>query len=170
MASPPSPSDTEPDLVTWDSIQHLPSNGDFARLIPSSRLARERFESLVSRIERDPKAFPHARRLIHYEPAAFDLESASERSFAATHDTAPSQSFCGFYRLNMSLRPGSMNLGWVLGSGRADLPDNAVDLLLTPTQSTDSVHGRHCRLKRDLATGVLMLISDSRKVRDLCST
>ncbi|KAF2109572.1 kinase-like domain-containing protein [Lophiotrema nucula] len=64
----------------------------------------------------------------------------------------------------MNLRPGSMSLGWVLGSGRADLPDSAVDCVLTPTPSTDGVHGRHCRLKRDLETGVLMIISDGRKI------
>lgn len=164
ITSPPSPSATEPDPVTWDTIQDFPANGDFARLIPTSRLARERFEQLVSRLECDPRAVPHARRLIHYEAALPDTENPTDGSFPAAKDRESSPNYCGFYRLNMNLRASNMKLGWVLGSGRTDLPDNAVDLLLTPTTGTDGVHGRHCRLKRDLATGVLMLISDGRKV------
>ena len=170
MTSIASPSDTEPDLMTWDTIQYLPGNGDFARLIPTSRLARERFENLVSRIEGNPRAFPHARRMIHYEESFPEPQSPTDGSFVATEDTESRPSYCGFYRFNMNVRPGNVNLGWVLGSGRTDLPDNAVDLVLTPTPGTDGVHGRHCRLKRDLATGVLMLISDSRKVRNFVSS
>jgi hypothetical protein len=159
-----SPGDTEPDIITWESVRHLPSNGDFARLIPTSHLARNNFSHLVSRLKDDPLLYPHARRVIYYEPVAFEDEtSATDGSCTGSTKQEAVQAFCGFYRLNMSFRPGAMSLGWVLGSSRAGLPDNSVDCILTPFPGMNGVRGRHCRLERDLDSGILILKSDCRK-------
>jgi hypothetical protein len=80
-----SPSNTEPDFITWELVRQLLNNRDFARLILTSHLARNNFNHLVSRLKDDPLLYSHARRIIHYEPVAFDDEtSATNRSCTKT--------------------------------------------------------------------------------------
>lgn len=43
--------------------------GDFARLVPTSPLARLAFSNLVQKLRDDPQSAPNARRFIHYEEA-----------------------------------------------------------------------------------------------------
>ncbi|KAF2820885.1 serine/threonine protein kinase [Ophiobolus disseminans] len=64
----------------------------------------------------------------------------------------------------MTIPPAREELGWVLGSSRTNVPDNFVDFLLAPMTNQHALHSRHCRLRRLLQTGVLLAVSDSRKV------
>ena len=162
---PASPTDTIPDTATWDWFPHG-SEGDFARLIPSSNLAREVFNELVQKLAEDPSYLPHARRFIHFEDS--DLTEEDEVS---SNPTSPKSTtvtsrkpVCGYYRLNMDLQPSNLALGWVVGSGRKDLGDSAVDLVLTTKSQQHHVRGRHCRLRRNLDTGILFIQSDARRI------
>ncbi|KAF2022796.1 serine/threonine protein kinase [Setomelanomma holmii] len=64
----------------------------------------------------------------------------------------------------MNIPPANQGLGWVLGSSRPNKPDHFVDFLLCTPPSDHGLHSRHCRLRRLLDTGVLLAVSDSRKV------
>ncbi|KAH9859246.1 hypothetical protein J1614_012220 [Plenodomus biglobosus] len=165
MASPGG--DTEPDVPSWDNVHLGVSNGDFARLVPHSPAARRLFSQVVRLLKSDANNWPHVRKFIHYEATHLD-ESTTDSSFATVttpplqHE--PPQDFCGYYRLNMTMPPANQSLGWVVGSSRPNKPDNFVDLLLAPLTNEHALHSRHCRLRRLLETGVLMAVSDSRKV------
>lgn len=171
MSSPSG--DTEPDIATWDSIHLGVSNGDFARLVPQSPAARQLFVQVARQLETDRDSWHHVRQFIHYESTILN-ESTTDSSFAAavtsTHrEDTVQQDFCGYYRLNMSIPPANPALGWVLGSSRPKKPDDFVDFLLAPHSSGHGLHSRHCRLRRLLNTGVLLAVSDSRKVLRLPS-
>ncbi|EDU47135.1 serine/threonine protein kinase [Pyrenophora tritici-repentis Pt-1C-BFP] len=64
----------------------------------------------------------------------------------------------------MTIPPANQGLGWIMGSSRPNKPDNFVDFLLAPFTNEHALHSRHCRLRRMLETGVLIAVSDSRKV------
>ncbi|KAH8727324.1 kinase-like domain-containing protein [Phaeosphaeriaceae sp. PMI808] len=165
MASPAG--DTEPDIPSWDGIHLGVPNGDFARLVPQSPAARKLFSQVARRLETDRDGWHHVRRFIYYEATILD-ESTTDSSFAAMatpppQDSSP-QDFCGYYRLNMNIPPENLGLGWVLGSSRPNKPDNFVDFLLAPYANDHGLHSRHCRLRRLLDSGVLLAVSDSRKV------
>lgn len=64
----------------------------------------------------------------------------------------------------MDLLPNNLRLGWVVGSGREGLPESEIDFILTTNTKELGVQGRHCRFNRNLQTGVLLAISDGRKV------
>ena len=161
MATPVSTTDTIPLVATWDFFPRG-TDGDFARLIPSSTVARQSFNRLVRKLINDKSCLPHARRFVHFEDtAADDEEESSDTSFRKAPEINP---VCGYYRLNMDLPPNNLHLGWIIGSGRADLPENEVDFVLTAEPKQHGVRGRHCRLHRSLSTGVLLVISDCRKV------
>jgi hypothetical protein len=158
--------DTEPDVPSWDNVHLGTTNGDFARLVPDSPAARKLFSQVVRLLESDASKWHHVRTFIHYEVTYID-ESTAGSSFATEtpspqHETL--QEYCGYYRLNMTISPAREELGWVLGSSRANVPDNFVDFLLAPMTNQHALHSRHCRLRRLLQTGVLLAISDSRKV------
>jgi len=168
MASPAGDSDgdTEPDVPSWDNVYLGASNGDFARLVPHSPAARRLFSQVVRLLETDASKWYHVRRFIHYEITDTD-ESTPGSSFATATpppQQQPAQDYCGYYRLNMTIPPANEGLGWVLGSSRANMPGNFVDLLLAPFTNEHALHSRHCRLRRLLQTGVLLAVSDSRKV------
>jgi hypothetical protein len=94
-------------------------------------------------------------------------ESTAGSSFAnetPSPQDEPLQEYCGYYRLNMTIPPAREELGWVLGNSRTNVPDNFVDFLLAPMTNQHALHSRHCRLRRLLQTGVLLAVSDSRKV------
>lgn len=165
-ASQASEVDTLPDLATWD---YFPggADGDFARLIPASAVARQAFNDLVRAVVADESILRHARRFIRFEETAPIPDDSSDTDSSTTAATeAPEQplSYCGYYRFNMATMPNSMRLGWVLGSGRQDLPDSGVDFVLTAQRGQHRVRGRHCRISRDLHTGILFVHSDGRPV------
>ena len=163
MADPVSPTDTIPlpDGATWEYFPGAPE-GDFARLIPRSAIARQSFNCLVRRIIDDASYLPHSRRFIHFEDAmSREEEDSSDASFFQPPDI---NAVCGYYRLDMSLPPNNLHLGWIIGSGRPDLPEDEVDFVLTAETNQHNVRGRHCRLQRDLQTGVLLIISDGRSL------
>jgi hypothetical protein len=165
MASPSG--DTEPDVPSWDNVCFGASNGDFARLVPQSPAARELFSQVVRLLETDANSRHHVRKFIYYEATDPD-ESTTESSFVTATTPPPRheplQDFCGYYRLNMTIPPASQGLGWVLGSSRLNKPDNFVDFLLAPYTNQYALHSRHCRLRRLLDSGILLAVSDSRKV------
>ncbi|KAF1952627.1 hypothetical protein CC80DRAFT_495156 [Byssothecium circinans] len=104
---------------------------------------------------------------MHYETTHPD-ESTTDSSFATVATPPPQheplQDFCGYYRLNMTIPPANQGLGWITGSSRPNKPDNFVDFLLAPLTNEHALHSRHCNMRRLLETGVLIAISDSRKV------
>ena len=156
-----SPGDTEPDIPDWDSYYDGAPNDDFARLIPFSPAARNSFSQLIVRLGADPTCLPHIREFIHYdETVAIAEDSATDD---AESQSEPVQAFCGYYKLNMSIPPKRLKMGWVLGSRRLDRPDD-VDFVLTHAPRQHGVRGRHCRLVRNLQTGLLMVVSDGHKV------
>jgi hypothetical protein len=169
--------DTEPDVPSWECIHLGASNGDFARLVPQSPAARRAFSQVAQRLKAEPDRWGHVRRFIHCE-ATDVAESATDNSSAAESHTDGStaaqitqsprddsvREYCGYYRLNMTIPPSNQGLGWVLGSSRPDKPDDFVDLLLCLPKNNHRLHSRHCRLRRILDTGVLLAVSDSRKV------
>jgi hypothetical protein len=163
------PGDTVPDVPTWQNVHHGPSNGDFARLVPHSPAARKLFSQVVHFLESDHDKWYHVCKYIHSE-ATYSEESTAESSSAAA--TPPPhrepeherpQDYCGYYRLNMTIPPGSEQIGWVLGSCYRR-PGHFVDFLLALFTNEHALHSRHCRLRRLLDTGVLLAVSDSRKV------
>lgn len=157
--------DTEPDVPSWDNVHLGVSNGDFARLLPHSPSARRCFSEVVRHLESDGENCHHVRNFIHYEPTHPE-ESTTDSSFATAPlpQHKPLQDFCGYYRLNMAIPSANQGLGWIAGSSRQNKPDNFVDFLLAPFTNEHALHSRHCRLRRLLETGVLIAISDSRKV------
>ena len=161
MASPISVTDTVALTPTWDYFPRG-SDGDFARLIPSSTTARQSFNRLVRKLSDDSSCMPHARRFIHFEDTVAEEEDYS--SDASARQPPATNVVCGYYRLNMSLPPNNLRLGWVVGSGRPDLSESEVDFVLTPESKQHSVRGRHCRLYRNLQTGVLLIVSDGMKI------
>ena len=64
----------------------------------------------------------------------------------------------------MTIPPANEGLGWAVGSSRPTKPDSFVDFLLAPFTNDHALHSRHCRLRRRLQNGVLLAVSDSRKV------
>ena len=167
-----SPGDTLPDVTSWENVHHGVSNGDFARLVPHSPAARRLFGQVVRLLESDSSKLHHVRQYIHYE-VTLSSESTAESSFAASTPSPqpePLQEFCGYYRLNMFIPPASQGLGWVVGSSRLNKPDHFVDFLLAPFTTENSLHSRHCRLRRQLESGVMVAVSDGRKVLQCVSS
>jgi hypothetical protein len=96
-------------------------------------------------------------------------EEGTRSSFATATATPPPryeplQDYCGYRRSNMIIAPANERLGWVPRRSQATKPDNFVDFLLAPFTNQYSLHYRHCRLRRLLQSGVVLAVSDSRKV------
>ncbi|KAK5214804.1 hypothetical protein LTR96_011267 [Exophiala xenobiotica] len=120
--------------------------GDFARLIPVNHSAKVAFNEIAQRLRLDPEWHLHARKFIHVDPTGKELTpfEDSEADDEVTSKGLPILS--GHYRLNLTTLPKTPRLGWIWGSGRKDLPDGGVDLLLTSNGKRDGVLGRHGRL------------------------
>ncbi|KIX05274.1 uncharacterized protein Z518_06146 [Rhinocladiella mackenziei CBS 650.93] len=139
--------------------------GDFARLIPVNRPAILAFHSIAERMRLDPAWNPHARKYIFVEDSKRQLSpewDGSDTSNGTKNE--PSQVLIGYYRLSLDLIANHPELGWVVGSGRKDLPNGGVDFLLTLQKNKHRVHGRHARLVHHAKNGALMLVVSKGKV------
>lgn len=124
-------------------------NGDFARIIPVSPLARRSFYEVASALVQQTDPSKHATQYIHFH---FGTEEGMENDKI--------WGWCGYYRLNMDIPPHNPRLGWIIGSSRRKLKDTDVDILLTSSPGQHSVRGRHARLQHNKESGVLMLLAD----------
>lgn len=139
--------------------------GDFARLVPVNHNAVLAFHSIAERARLEPDWQPHIRRFLFIEdtPRAVSPEwdGASDTNSDATGGFQ-TQVLTGYYRLSLDLITNHPRLGWVIGSGRRDLPNGGVDLMLTLQRNKDHVHGRHARLMH-AQNGALMLAAGKGK-------
>lgn len=142
-----------------------PVGGNFAILIPRNRKALRAFNDVVM------SASPHHQKYLHVKKAegnSFSDPDSTDNPDITDTDTEPvevSLPWAGHYCLNMDIPPMRPRLGWTLGSGRSDLTDMGVDLLLTDRRKACRVAGRHVRLVHNLDTGFLLLCTDlNRKV------
>lgn len=148
-------------MVQWWFRNPYRYAGDFARLIPTNHLAKEAFSGVVRRMRDDPGWIQHARQFIHidktspHDPDSFRDSETDEESMEKRSDL-----ITGYYRLNLGILPHDLRFGWFLGSGRRDLGDTGVDLLLTPQIRQHRVYGRHARLSLHPESAVLMLHVD----------
>ncbi|KIW65071.1 hypothetical protein PV04_07356 [Phialophora macrospora] len=135
--------------------------GDFARLVPVNHNAILAFHSVAERARLEPDWNPHIRRFLFIEdtPRAISPEwdGTSDTNSDATGPLQQGQVLAGYYRLSLDLITNHPRLGWVLGSGRKDLPNGGVDFLLTLQKNRHHVHGRHARLVH-AQNGALMLV------------
>jgi hypothetical protein len=175
--SSPASNTTEVSVAIWDNVHlcHGAINGDFARLVPSSPMARQLFSQVTAQLEKDSDSSTelersrraHVQRFMHYETTV-DEGSDADSFVGAPPSPAPANTrteYCGYYRLNMGIPPGNLSLGWVLGRSAEGRAVDYVDFQLAPYDNDDGrLHARHCRLQRQLNTGVLVAISDGRKV------
>ena len=131
MSPPGSPSDasttaTELAQRTWDHDPHG-DKGDFARLIPLSRTARQAFQEVATMIDNDPDWQPEARRYVDAE-------------------RTESGEYIGWYRFNMDVVPPDFDTrGWWIGSGHPHRPE-VVPILLTSQVHDWGVATRHFRI------------------------
>jgi hypothetical protein len=134
--------------------------GDFARLIPVNHDAILAFHSVAERTRIEPEWNTHVEKFLFIEdqPRALSPEwdGTSDTSSEATNG-CPAQVLTGYYRISLELLTNHPRLGWVIGSGRKDLPHDGVDFLLTLQKNKHHVHGRHARLAH-AQNGALMLI------------
>ena len=134
--------------------------GDFARLVPINHDAVLAFHSVAERTRIEPDWNPHVKRFLFIEDDPRQLspewDGTSDTSSDATR-ALPSQVLTGHYRLSLDLLTNHPRLGWVIGSGRKDLPNGGVDFLLTLQKSRHHVHGRHARLVH-APNGALMVV------------
>jgi hypothetical protein len=140
--------------------------GDFARLVPVNHDAVLAFHSIAERTRLEPDWNPHIAKFLFIE----DLPRAISPEWDGNSDTASDatgsyqgQVLTGYYRLSLDLLTNHPRLGWVLGSGRQDLPNGGVDFLLTLQKNKHHVHGRHARLLH-AQNGALMLVVGKKKV------
>ncbi|KAK4997211.1 hypothetical protein LTR66_003329 [Elasticomyces elasticus] len=153
---------TIPDSFSYDGDQRGLGgpDGDFARLLPVSPLARTAFNDIAHQIHTQPHSFAHARRFIHYAPLHAD-EGGENSPDGSLADSIARNEYCGYYRLNLDILPKNIGLGWVAGSSRRNLLDDEVDLVLTPQPGQHKVRGRHVRFSHNTNTGVLMVYADN---------
>lgn len=143
--------------------------GDFARLVPTSPLARLAFSNLVQKLRDDPQSAPNARRFIHYEEAVSpgsDTELSDTSSSGGRGSSRGDIRWVGYWRLNLDIAPAHPRLGWVLGSSRKKKTgkDDDVDLLLTSAPGAHHVAGRHFRFALHPETAVLLAVADAHSV------
>jgi hypothetical protein len=137
--------------------------GDFARLIPTNYLAKEAFSKVARRMIDESKWIPHARQFIHLDkkvPVALNVEDGKDSETDEERMEKQPDLITGYYRLNLAIPPHDPRFGWFLGSGRQDLGDTGVDLLLTAEVRQHRVYGRHARLSLHSESAVLMLHVD----------
>jgi hypothetical protein len=134
--------------------------GDFARLVPVNHDAVLAFHSIAERARLEPDWNPHARKFLFIDdtPRAISPEwdgtsDASSEALSGYHGPV----LTGYFRISLDLLTNHPQLGWVLGSGRKDLPNGGVDFLLTLQKNKHHVHGRHARLVH-AQNGALMLV------------
>lgn len=134
--------------------------GDFARLVPVNHDAILAFHSIAERARLEPDWNPHIRKFLFIE----ETPRAISPEWDGTSDTASEamsgyqgQVLTGYYRISLDLLTNHPRLGWVMGSGRKDLPNGGVDFLLTLQKNKDHVHGRHLRVVH-AQNGALMLV------------
>lgn len=154
--------DTIPDPPVW-GFNPTGNHGDFARLVPKSPLARRAFADIVQRMQQDPRWNEHARQFIHFAEYTGSNSDSDVTTIVEDGTPALNLRWYGYYRLNWNIPPARPQLGWILGSSRADQHD-AVDLLLTPQSGQFRVAGRHCRLTHNLKSGALLVAADKHRV------
>ena len=115
---------------------------DFTKLVPTNHLVCATFPAVAESFPLDPSQTQHAQQYVHHERAKGDPFSESDVTDTET-DSPWSLCWVGYYCLNMGIPPNSQHLGWVLGSGRNDLGEKAVDFLLTPQSKANHVAGQH---------------------------
>ncbi len=143
------------------SLEINAPQGEFARLIPSSRLARLAFSQVVEKILHDPDEYIHISKFIRFTKAG-EEDGFSELSDLSEGVRAPSPPFRlwnGHYNLDLKVPPAKPQLGWILGSRCA-----SADLLLASKQGLHNVGGNHLRLSFNRDTGCLMAVADDRSV------
>lgn len=140
--------------------------GDFARLIPANRLARIAYSEVIEKSLRLPQWNEHAQKFLYFEEARDDEDHLSELSDADTTAVLARQRcrWSGYYRLNLSILPQYIGLGWILGSGSVSFPEAGVDLLLTAERSQHRIGSRHTRFSFHRGTGCLLVFADRRNV------
>ncbi|GME35964.1 hypothetical protein GTA08_BOTSDO09243 [Neofusicoccum parvum] len=169
MAEDASDTETIADTPVWGFNPHGHC-GDFARLVPSSPLARLAFSRLVQKLHDDPQAAPHSRRFIHYEASigpGSDTESSDVSSTGGGGGSARGDiRWVGYWRLNLDIPPAHQPLRWVVGSSRKGKTarDDDVDILLTPEPGAHGIAGRHFRLTLNPETAVLLVAADTHSV------
>lgn len=161
-APSPASDDTVPDPLIW-GFNPAGNQGDFARLVPKSPLARRAFSDVVQQMQEDPHWNEHARRFIQF--AEHTGSHSDSDATTIVDDGMPSRDvrWYGYYRLNWDIAPARPRLGWILGSSRPDQAD-AVDLLLTPLPGQFRVAGRHCRLSHNSQSCALLIAADNHRV------
>lgn len=137
-------------------------NGDFARLIPQNRLAREAFNEIILKIKDVNAGFSsHAAKFIHVDGLKSEEPCSFSESDSVNPDTNTAISlWTGFYRLNLNLLPGNPLLGWIIGTGRDLRP---ADFVICK-QGPHHVHGRHARFTYHEVSGALLIQSDKRPI------
>lgn len=99
---------------------------------------------------------------LHFEPVdPLDNESSVDDADETPKKETTIERWCRYYRLNLSILPNNPNLGWVVGSSRANLHEKDVDLLLTAEPLQHHVRGRHARFNHNRETGVLLISVDT---------
>ena len=139
--------------------------GDFARLVPVNHDAILAFHSIAERARLEPDWNAHIAKFLFIEdvPRAISPEWDGHSDTASdTTGSFPGQVLTGYYRLSLELLTNHPQLGWVIGSGRPDLPTGGVDFLLTLQKNKHHVHGRHARILH-AQNGALMLVVAKKK-------
>jgi hypothetical protein len=126
-------STTEPD--TPDSTDHDTAPYVFARLIPTNRPAREAVERTRAQCSQ------------------FHTYFLGKTTFRNEEITC--------FTLSLDVLPEFPKLGWRIGTGRDNLPNRGVDLLLCCTTKDDHVAGIHARLNYVKGAAGFFLIADN---------
>ena len=144
--------------TTRSSTNASQPGADFAGLYPVNDAAKLAFDDIACAIESDSQWNSHARKFIHIDdvkkvmritPEDEDLDSDAESQEVIIRT--------GHFRLSLDILPAHFALGWVIGSGRTDLAEPSVDLLLTRRGRRHDVRGRHAQLLFHRESRVLML-------------
>lgn len=158
------PNTPEPSAITNEAD----ANGDFARLIPTSRAARLAFHRMVLSLNQSPDKYRWQQRLIHVREGLGALDIELDEHSTGDETQLPSEPLMvhtGFWRLSLDLRAANRQLGWVIGrgrwGGRAVDSYGSVDILLT-TDRDVQLHSRHARLMHVLESNAFIIVADKR--------
>jgi hypothetical protein len=121
--SSPASNTTEVSVAIWDDVHlcHSAINGDFARLVPSSPIARQLFSQVAAQLKTDSDSSTkrerfrraHVQKFMHYETTVVE-ESNVDSFLGAPPLPAPANTrtkYCGYYRLNIGIPPRNLSLG-----------------------------------------------------------
>jgi len=122
--------------------------GDHLRMYPTNVPAEIAFNAIARTIQAHPHWNPHCRKFIVVEGRKTVLIPPSLPSTPrAGRDPEKQQEILtGHFRFNLDILPAQFANGWVVGSGRSDMTNLGVDIVVTDDGERDGVRGRHVQI------------------------